>query len=91
MHHPRWHTGPPEIALGPRVCGVNPDGPDLLLSGSYDVAGEISRRLLSVLPRAFVVPATEYRCSAMDLVVEETLKDRPGQQVVLDRLLDIAQ
>ncbi|WP_017583168.1 AraC family transcriptional regulator [Nocardiopsis valliformis] len=78
-----------ELALGLRVCGVSPDGPDLLLSGSYDVAGEISRRLLSVLPCAFVVPATEYRCAAMDLVVEETLKERSGQQVVLDRLLDL--
>ncbi|WP_435109843.1 AraC family transcriptional regulator [Nocardiopsis synnemataformans] len=78
-----------ELTLGPRLCGDSPDGPDLLLSGSYELGGEVSQRLLSALPRAFVVSSAEYRCPAMDLVVEESTKEHPGQQVVLDRLLDL--
>lgn len=78
-----------DLTLGPRTCGEDPEGPDLLLTGAYEVGGEISRRLLSALPGVLVVSNEDYPCAAMDLVAEEVARERPGQQVVLDRLLDL--
>ncbi|WP_067811894.1 AraC family transcriptional regulator [Actinomadura kijaniata] len=78
-----------EIRIGPRLCGMGRNETDLLLSGMYEVGSEVSRRLLAALPEVLRVPAAEYRSSAMDLVTEEIARDAPGQQVVLDRLLDL--
>lgn len=76
-------------SLGTRTYGYDHDGPDLLLSGSYEAAGEVSQRLLAALPEAIVVPADEYRSPLAQLVAEEIACDEPGQQAVLDRLLDL--
>lgn len=78
-----------ETSLGTRTFGCDRDGPDLLLSGSYEAAGEVSQRLLSTLPEAVVVPADEYHSPLAQLVAEEIACDEPGQQAVLDRLLDL--
>jgi AraC-like DNA-binding protein len=60
----------------------------VLLTGTYGGEGEVSRRLLSALPPVLVLP---YRDEAVlvDLLVAETCRDRPGQEAVLDRLLDV--
>jgi transcriptional regulator GlxA family with amidase domain len=36
-----------------------------------------------------VIPAADGRCPLLDLVVEEIVADRPGQQVMRDRLLNL--
>ncbi|QKW05487.1 AraC family transcriptional regulator [Streptomyces sp. NA04227] len=69
--------------------GDGPDGSALLLSGAYTGRGEISERLLHALPEVLVVPDTGDHCPLLGLVVEEILRDRPGQQVMRDRLLDL--
>lgn len=79
-----------ETALGPIQYGFQDDGSHLLLSGSYEAEGEVSRRLLSVLPEVVIVPASDYRSPLVTLGVEEIACDEPGQQVVVDRLLDLA-
>ncbi|GAB2989935.1 AraC family transcriptional regulator [Streptomyces pseudoechinosporeus] len=66
-----------------------PDGSTLLFSGAYTGQGEISERLLKVLPEVLVLPDTDCRGPILDLLVEEVVGDRPGQQLMRDRLLDM--
>lgn len=79
-----------ELSLGLRTCGDSLDGSVVVVSGTYQVTGDVGGRLLSALPPVLVVPAEEARGPVLDLVVAEVSKDDPGQQVVLDRLLDLA-
>jgi AraC-like DNA-binding protein len=75
--------------LGVRTWGTDPDGPTLVLTGAYQLAGEVSRRLLGTLPTALIVPREEWETPLVTLLAEEMTKDRPGQEAVLDRLLDL--
>ena len=80
---------PDELNLGIRTCGTRLDGDDVLLTGTYYVHGEVSGHLLGSLPPVLVVPH-EYSASAhLDLTEAEIARDDPGQQAVLDRLLDL--
>ncbi|MFD0393784.1 cupin domain-containing protein [Streptomyces nogalater] len=61
-----------------------------MLTGIYRTVGDVGRRLLSALPELLVVPARAGTGSAVWALVDEELDvDLPGQQVVLDRLLDL--
>src|SRR5688500_6424073 len=42
--------------LGVRTWGNSPDGETVMLTGTYQMDGEISRRLLRALPTLLVVP-----------------------------------
>ncbi|NGO73524.1 cupin domain-containing protein [Streptomyces boncukensis] len=77
------------MALGVRTWGPDPDGGALLLNGTYPFPGDLSRRLLAALPPVLVLGAEEWDCSLMPVVAAEVGRDQPGQQVVLDRLLDL--
>ncbi|MFD9196588.1 cupin domain-containing protein, partial [Streptomyces phaeochromogenes] len=66
-----------------------PDGSALLLSGAYTGRGEISERLLRALPDILVIRDADCHRPLLDLMVEEIVTDRPGQQVMRDRLLDL--
>ncbi|MBR8741972.1 AraC family transcriptional regulator [Nocardiopsis sp. MG754419] len=79
-----------EATLGLRTYGDSLDAPDLLLSGSYEVTGDLSRRLFSALPPALVVPADECHDGLSAMIEAEIACAAPGQQLVLDRLLDLA-
>lgn len=79
-----------ELTLGLRTCGESAMGSALVVSGTYQVQGDLSGRLLAALPPVLVVPEADSRGPLMDLVVAEINKEEPGQQVVLDRLLDLA-
>ncbi|HEV7723326.1 MAG TPA: AraC family transcriptional regulator [Iamia sp.] len=60
-----------------------------MIVGTYERAGEVSRRLLEALPALAVVrsgPATQ---PLVDLLAGEIVRDEPGQEAVLDRLLDL--
>lgn len=78
------------LRLGPRTCGHSLDGSALVVSGTYQMRGDVGDRLLSALPQVLVVPAEDNRGPVLDMVIAEVEKDEPGQQVVLDRLLDLA-
>ncbi|WP_199549486.1 AraC family transcriptional regulator [Streptomyces sp. N35] len=75
----------PSYEDGPRA---EPEDSALLLSGAYTGRGEISERLLLALPEYLVIPA-DGRRPLFDLLVGEMATDRPGQQVMRDRLLDL--
>jgi AraC-like DNA-binding protein len=64
----------------------------LFFCGAYLFEGELSAGLLSSLPTTLLLkPAAGGSLRAtMDLIAHELLKDEPGQQTLLDRLLDVA-
>ncbi|HEY7619268.1 MAG TPA: AraC family transcriptional regulator [Solirubrobacteraceae bacterium] len=76
-------------SLGVRTWGNSPDGADVLLTGTYQFEGEVSRRLLKALPTLIVLRAQEWDCPVIALLEDEIVKDAPGQEAVLDRLLDL--
>ena len=65
-----------------------PDGATTLVVGAYPVRGEIGQRLLQALPAVLRVDTGGTAGAVLDLLAAEVAIDAPGQQVVLDRLLD---
>lgn len=95
--HPGGHCEPLPGApkdysarLGVRTHGGRPEGAAMIVSGTYQFEGDVSRRLLAALPSVLVVPAEEVAGPVMDMVLGEIQRDEPGQQAVLDRWLDLA-
>ncbi|MFB9721842.1 AraC family transcriptional regulator [Planobispora longispora] len=76
--------------LGPRTSGPVPDGAAIVASGTYQVSGDVSERLLNALPEIVLVPRPSAQTPVMELLAQEVSGEGPGQQVVLDRLLDLA-
>lgn len=75
--------------LGVRTWGNSPDGSTTMLIGTYQMRGEISQRLLGALPALVVHPGEAWDSPLLELLGVEIVKDEPGQEVVLDRLLDL--
>jgi AraC-like DNA-binding protein len=75
--------------LGVRTWGNSLDGSAMMLVGTYQMRGEISGRLLGALPALLVLPADAWGSPLVPLLADEIGKDEPGQEVVLDRLLDL--
>ena len=51
--------------------------------------GEISGRLLDALPPLLSLTQDVWDCPLTPILTEEIVRDEPGQEVVLDRLLDL--
>ena len=51
-----------EMDLGVRTWGNSADGGTVMLVGSYDFSGEVSRRLLRALPEVLVLREDEWDC-----------------------------
>lgn len=68
-------------------CG-DPDGSTSIVVGASPVRGEIGGRLLQVLPLTMQIPADTEADPVSQFLATEVAADRPGQQVVLDRVLD---
>ncbi|MDF2824187.1 MAG: transcriptional regulator, AraC family [Mycobacterium sp.] len=68
--------------------GDDVTGPTTLIVGAYPVRGEISRRLLDALPVVLHLECGRTGDAVLDHLAAEIAVDTPGQQVVLDRLLD---
>ncbi|GAA2422358.1 AraC family transcriptional regulator [Actinomadura vinacea] len=82
-------TATPRTVRDVRCDGAGEaSGDTVLLAASYRLTGEVSRRLVRVLPPMIVIP-DDHDCAAMRDYLEAQLDAcRPGRQVVLDRLLD---
>ena len=74
---------------GVRTWGNSPDGATVLLTGTYQHRSEVSSRLLAALPPLLVVPATSWDNPLVGYLAEQIGRDDPGQDAVLDRLLDL--
>ncbi|MGI5292053.1 AraC family transcriptional regulator [Nonomuraea polychroma] len=79
-----------QLRLGPRTSGYSPDGSAIVASGTYQVIGEVSERLLNALPEIVLVPRSSVQSPIMELLAQEVNGEGPGQQVILNRLLDLA-
>jgi AraC-like DNA-binding protein len=77
-HRLGWHDGAPD----------EPAGATTLVTGAYPVRGEIGKRLLDAVPDVLRVAADGTADAVRVLLAAEVAVDAPGQQVVLDRLLD---
>jgi AraC-like DNA-binding protein len=77
------------MSQGVRTWGNAAGGGTVLLTGTYDGDGEISRRLVDALPRLVVLRAADWDNPVLDLLAAEIGRDRVGQEAVLDRLLDL--
>lgn len=75
--------------LGVRTWGTGLDGSTTLLCGTYQLQGEISQRLLDALPVMLALPASALDSPIVALLAAEIGRDEPGQEAVLDRLLDL--
>ncbi|GAA2435917.1 AraC family transcriptional regulator [Streptomyces macrosporus] len=77
------------MGLGVRTWGDAPDGSAVLLIGTYRMPGEIGRRLLDALPPLLVLARDDWDSALVPLLGEEIARAEPGQEAVLDRLLDL--
>ena len=78
-----------EMHQGVRSWGNSATGATVLLTGAYAFDGEVGGRLLRALPPVVVLARDQLDTPLVDLLGAELLRDDPGQQAVLDRLLDL--
>jgi AraC-like DNA-binding protein len=78
-----------EYDLGVRSWGNSRAADTVMLSGSYLLDGEVSARLLRALPALCVVSESELGSPLIPLLDAEIVRSEPGQDAVLDRLLDL--
>jgi AraC-like DNA-binding protein len=60
-----------------------------MLTGTYQLHGDVSQRLLRALPALLVLRGEELDSPLVPLLAAEIGKDEQGQEAVLDRLLDL--
>ncbi|BCL23774.1 AraC family transcriptional regulator [Streptomyces tuirus] len=88
----RYPDGRPlngSMDLGVRTWGDRLDGDTVMLIGTYPVQGEVGGRLLDALPPLLTLTSDVWDCPLTPYLTEEITRDEPGQEVVLDRLLDL--
>ncbi|MCL1594037.1 MAG: AraC family transcriptional regulator [Actinomycetia bacterium] len=78
-----------EMHLGMRTWGNNPDGQTRMLTGTYNLDSEVSQRLLHTLPMVMHLRSDQWDTPLVPLLSHEMTKDQQGQDVILDRLLDL--
>jgi len=78
-----------ELDLGVRTWGNDPNGSAVMLVGAYEEMGDVSERLLRALPPVLSLESDQWDSPLIPLLVDEVVKDDPGQSAVLDRLLDL--
>ncbi|MGW0187843.1 AraC family transcriptional regulator [Streptomyces sp. NPDC003362] len=88
-HYPDGRPLNGSMDLGVRTWGDRPDGTAVMLIGTYLWPGEVSGPLLDALPPLLTLTADVWDCPLTPLLAEEIVRDAPGQEVVLDRLLDL--
>lgn len=74
---------------GVRTWGNDPAGRTVVLSGVYESGSQVGALLLDALPEVVVLRADAWSSPLPGLLVAECTRDAPGQEVVLDRLLDL--
>ena len=74
---------------GVRTWGNADTGETVMITGTYTSDGNVQQRLLAAIPPCIVLRRDEWNCPYIELLAEEITKDEPGQEAVLDRLLDL--
>jgi AraC-like DNA-binding protein len=90
------HIGPADEAVGgvahmlsSRTFGYRQPGAIVMLHGIYELRGSAGDRLLDMLPDVTFVPAGPRTRGPLELLSVEAERDEPGQDAVLNRLLDL--
>jgi len=70
---------------------ISTDGANVFLCGAYVLSGDVGRGLLEALPPILTLSAAadDPLHDVISLLSSELIADAPGQQTVLDRLLDV--
>ena len=76
-------------SFGVRRWGNASDGATEILTGTYNLESEVSRRLLDALPPQLVLRGDEWQTPVLGLLADEVPRGDVGQDAVLDRLLDL--
>jgi AraC-like DNA-binding protein len=76
------------MRLGVRTWGHAVDAPTAMLTGTYENHTTLGSDLLETLPKVLVVRQQPNNTIAA-ILADEIIRDSPGQQTVLDRLLDV--
>ncbi len=80
------------MGLGVRTWGNAADptgGTCRMLIGIYESASEVGQRFIAALPPLAVLPADEHQSPLLAVLSAELGHDRPGQSLILSRLLDL--
>jgi AraC-like DNA-binding protein len=75
--------------IAARTYGDRQPGAIVMLHGIYRLHGSAGDRLLGLLPDVTVVPAGPRTRGPLELLSVEAERDEPGQDAVLNRLLDL--
>jgi AraC-like DNA-binding protein len=75
--------------VGPRSYGDGSPGATVLLRGGFALHGAVGARLLELLPPLAIVAARPRTRAPLELLAAEVARDEPGQDAVLQRLLDL--
>ena len=78
-----------KMLLGVRTWGNDIAGSAQMLVGTYNLDSEVSRRLLRALPPQIYLRAGDWDSPLVELLATEVSSERPGQEVILDRTLDL--
>ena len=76
-------------SFGVRRWGNASGGATEILTGTYNLESEVSRRLLDALPPHLVLRGDEWQTPVLGLLADEIPRGDVGQDAVLDRLLDL--
>ncbi len=74
---------------GSRTWGNDHQGRDVLVTGTSATTAAVGDRLLRALPPVVVLARESWSADLVDLLCAEVQRDAPGQDVFLDRLLDL--
>ena len=77
------------MGLGTRTWGNSPAGDTCFVTASWELTSQVTSRLLDAMPDVAVIPAESWDGPLVELLTAEVTRDLPGQDVVLDRLVDL--
>ncbi|MGH3331722.1 MAG: AraC family transcriptional regulator [Nocardioidaceae bacterium] len=77
------------LRRGVRTWGNGTRGDTVLLTGTYEMHSQVTGRLLEALPDRIVLRNGEWGGFAVPALQEEMARDAPGQDAVLNRLMDL--
>jgi AraC-like DNA-binding protein len=77
------------MALGVRTWGNSASGATRAVVGAYEGRSAVSARLLGALPGVALLRAGQWNSSLPQSLSVEAVRDGPGQEAFLDRLLDL--
>jgi AraC-like DNA-binding protein len=80
---------PPMSDVGVRTWGNSANGATVMLDGTYESQTMVGKRLLEQLPELIVAPREHVPGTLLDYLAGQISSDEPGQDAVLDRMLDL--